>query len=147
MLPQLLPPLTWVATRTLSVSSPPILAHQFLPTALPFPSVLLRVTLILVARNPEHTAVLDLLREWEDVKVEQSDLALVPVQGWVGFGSTVLVRHLLEQALVPASVYMPVLHGMRHVRRLNQVLDHDGRLAVGVGQFVGLASWIAARWT
>ena len=35
---------------------------------------------------------------------------------------------------LPFDVYMPMLHGMRHIRRLNNVLDDDGCLSIDLIQ-------------
>ena len=51
---------------------------------------------------------------------------------WILGGAALFERHVhfLVQALVPFAIHMPMLHGMRHVRGLNQMLQDNGGLAI-----------------
>ena len=68
-------------------------------------------------------------------KNQKAHFTLVPIRTRIGVGSTLLVRdkHFFEQSLIPATVYVPVLHRVRYIRRLDQMFNDDGRLPVRVG--------------
>jgi hypothetical protein len=99
-------------------------------------------TEILVTRDPKHVTILELLSQRNDIVVKEAQLTLVPKRGWIHAHSarTKGKVHFLEQKLVPLAVNVPMLHGMRHVRRLDDVINDNRCLevdAVFVGDFVG----------
>ena len=62
----------------------------------------------------------------------RTNLSFCPEVSRVCLGSAFFVGqiHLCKQALVPFQVDMPMLHGMRDVGCLNQMLDNDCRFSV-----------------
>mmetsp|Transcript_21265 Transcript_21265/g.59148 ORF Transcript_21265/g.59148 Transcript_21265/m.59148 type:complete len:243 (-) Transcript_21265:382-1110(-) len=108
------------------------LRNDLLAPALPFVAVGQRVVQIFVARFTKHTTFLQFLCQWNDVIIEEPDLPLVPVVQRILLCATGQVRcvALLEEPFVPLAIHVPVLHGVGDVGSLDQVLDHDGRLAV-----------------
>lgn len=105
---------------------------NFATSFLPFLSVANGVIQVFVTAHAKHTTVLEFLGLWNNVKVEKADFPFVPTVGGVLLGSTLQKGSgsLLEEALVPLAVNVPVLHSVRNIRRLNQVLNHNRGLAV-----------------
>lgn len=65
-------------------------------------------------------------------KVKETNFALVPSVGWIGFGATILVSLVCfaKEAFVPEQINVPMLHAMANVRCLDQMLQNNGRLAI-----------------
>lgn len=79
----------------------------------------------LVTGNSKDTASKELLGQGDDIKVKESNLPFIPSNGWIVFQSTLFegLIHLLEQFLIPLDVNMPMLHGMRDVTSLDEMLN------------------------
>ena len=58
--------------------------------------------------------------------------AAYPKFRWILGGPALLIRHVhfFIQALIPFAIDVPMLHSMRHVGRLNQVLQDNGGFAI-----------------
>ena len=61
----------------------------------------------LIARFAKDTTTFQFLRQWNDVKVKEPDLALVPIDTWIRSSSAGSVCRvaLSEQIFIPLSVY------------------------------------------
>ena len=112
------------------------LTDNHLPLGFPFPTIVRGVVEALVARHSKDAALLQLFGQWDDVTIEKLELTAVPKVGRIAvhaIGPEGRVQ-LVEQPAVPLLVHVPVLHRVRHVRRLHDVFNDDGRLAVLVVQ-------------
>mmetsp|Transcript_22212 Transcript_22212/g.61854 ORF Transcript_22212/g.61854 Transcript_22212/m.61854 type:complete len:372 (-) Transcript_22212:2626-3741(-) len=120
---------------------PQIAFHDGWALHLPFLSIGLRVVQVLIGRHTEDAALSQLIRQRDDVEVEEPDLALVPTDGWIFVLVTIQIGlvALEEEALVPLLVCVPVLHGVRDIRGLDDVLQHDRRTAVHVACVAAIA--------
>ena len=106
-----------------------------------------------IAGLSKDTTTLKLLGQWDNVKVEETNLALVPGQSRVGVTAAcdVCRMHLAKQTFIPLSVYtetnretkssertsslkeyqrmkwyvLPMLHCMADIRSLDQVLNYN----------------------
>ena len=84
------------------------LLHYVLASGLPHSSISKSVVEILVARHAKHAAVLEFLGKRDDVEVKESQLALVPSNGWIGFGTPVLVRRVTftKESFIPLAILL-----------------------------------------
>mmetsp|Transcript_24676 Transcript_24676/g.50987 ORF Transcript_24676/g.50987 Transcript_24676/m.50987 type:complete len:210 (+) Transcript_24676:149-778(+) len=100
----------------------------------PFLSILVGTIQKLVARHTKYLAFSQLRSQGDDVVIEKSELALVPSIRRVLVGSSALVCfvHFVKEALVPFLINVPVLHGVGHIRCLDDAFDCDGRFAVPI---------------
>ena len=88
---------------------------------------------VFVTCNTKSTTVFELLDQWDDVKVEKAKLSRIPMFGWILRTATPIpigLVALLEQALIPLAVDIPVLHPMGDNRSLHQMLENDCRLSI-----------------
>jgi hypothetical protein len=51
--------------------------------------------------------------------------------------------HFVKQSFVPLSIDVPMLHGVRHIRGLDEMLNHNCCLAVGI--FGSRVSYLCRR--
>jgi hypothetical protein len=97
----------------------------------PFRSILQRIVEIRSSLDTEkHVTLFQLLGERYDIVVEETKFALVSECQRVHVHPACTKRneHLLEQPFVPLAVNVPpVLHGVRHIRSLNDMFDDDRR--------------------
>lgn len=100
----------------------------------PFGTVHGCVIQIFVAGYTEHTAFAQFLRQRDDVEIEETDLAFVPVIGGIRIRSSVDVGlvHFRVQPFVPLDVNVPMLHRVGNIRRLDDVFDDDRRLPIDI---------------
>lgn len=101
--------------------------NHFLATALPFFAVGEGVIEIFVARLAKDPTILELLGQRNNVKVKESNFALVPIEGRIGGCATRLERSVAfpVEHFVPFTVHVPVLHGMRHIGCLDKMLNDN----------------------
>ena len=68
------------------------------------------------------------------LQVLLTHLSLVPEFGRVGLGTTLAIRlhHLKEELFIEFDVYVPVLHTVGDIRRLDHVLQNNGGFAVDI---------------
>eukprot|EP00538_Stauroneis_constricta_P012190 CAMPEP_0119571778 /NCGR_PEP_ID=MMETSP1352-20130426/44286_1 /TAXON_ID=265584 /ORGANISM="Stauroneis constricta, Strain CCMP1120" /LENGTH=162 /DNA_ID=CAMNT_0007621461 /DNA_START=817 /DNA_END=1305 /DNA_ORIENTATION=+ len=101
--------------------------HDLLSAHLPFSSIYRRVRQVLIAGLAKHSAILQLLRQRDDVEIEEAQLALVPSIDGIRVRTASLVGGVAftEEALVPLAVHVPVLHGVSDVAGLDEMLDDD----------------------
>jgi hypothetical protein len=90
------------------------------------------VQIVLIARDTKHTTIVELLGNWNDVKLKEAKLTLVPAFSRIHRCASISIRlvYFQEQALVPFAINIPVLHRVSYIRSLDQVLDDNGCLAV-----------------
>jgi hypothetical protein len=126
------PPISKKLARSSLVTSSQIfegIPSQYSPLLGPIPhgSVRLGVVQVLMTRHSKHAATLQLLGEWNNVEVKEPDFLLVPSDRRIRFGPARLVIsiQLKKETLNPSLVHMPMLHCMRHIRGLNQVLNNN----------------------
>ena len=115
------------------------LLQQLLSPSLPFRSVVLGINQILVRTHTKDFAFLKLFGQGDDVVVKKVQFSLVPKDGGIGTHTTLLegLIQLQEQTLVPLAVDVPVLHRMRNIAGLDQMLNNDGgshTMVLGVEQ-------------
>jgi hypothetical protein len=69
---------------------------------------------VFVTCHAEHPTVLQLLGKWNNIKVKEPYLTLIPAFAWMLVRSTVQVRlvQLVKQPLVPFDIDVPMLHCM-----------------------------------
>jgi hypothetical protein len=70
-----------------------------------------------------YRTLLQLLRQRNTVKVKETNLAREPERAGILVGATIQegLVHFRKKTFVPLAVHMPVLHGVRNVRGLDEV--------------------------
>mmetsp|Transcript_30114 Transcript_30114/g.50009 ORF Transcript_30114/g.50009 Transcript_30114/m.50009 type:complete len:205 (-) Transcript_30114:7-621(-) len=109
-----------------------VLGNHFFSLVCPFTAILQGVVQILITRHSKHTTLLELLGQRNNVVVKEPKLSCIPSSLGVKWKSTLLVGmdHLCKETFIPLPVDMPVLHSMRDIACLNQVLHDNSGLAI-----------------
>ena len=66
-----------------------VLLHNSLAFSFPLVAIVYRIIQVLVGRDPEDAAVLELPGQWNDIKIEKANFALVPELTRIFFGAAI----------------------------------------------------------
>jgi hypothetical protein len=106
-------PLLVVVVATATTVLFDIFGHDLLPFDFPFSTIGGGVIIKFVTAHAKNATVLELLGQWDDVKVEKAQLAHVPIVGRVDAIRMSILKGSIafdKEALIPFSIYVPVLN-------------------------------------
>ena len=86
--------------------------NNLFPTVNPLTAIVEGTVQMLITGDAKNTAFLQLLCQWNDAKVKETNLTLGPKISWVFLRLPIFVscKHFFKELLIPFPMHMPVLH-------------------------------------